>query len=275
VHGIWLQSILVVFFWAAAVATAPAQSLLFPPDYSSTSIVNAASQRPGRFAPNTLVTVYGLNLASVSWSISESNLFLGLIPTALPGDGAILNLGNIPMPLLFASPSQINFLIPPDFRPGARSFFLIRDVLRGPLVPLTISAAAPELFRIADSFVAATHPDGRIVNADNPARPGDIIVVYGTGFGPTLQQTSQSLSPTRPLEILRAADFVVRIAGKPLPPGSVFYVGLTPHFPGLYQVNLRVPPLEEPNPTIDVGIDGDFSLPGLRLAAINSATPTP
>jgi len=275
VHGIWLQSILVVFFWAAAVATAPAQSLLLPPDYSPASIVNAASQRPGRFAPNTLVTVYGLNLASISWSVSEANLFLGAIPTALPGDRGFLRLNNIPMPLLFASPSQINFLIPPGFRPGARSLDITRDLVRGPLIPITLSAAAPELFRMPDSFAAATHPDGRIVNAENPARPGGIIVVYGTGFGPFLQQDFQGLSPTRPLEIQRAADFVVRIAGIPLPPNSIFYVGVTPPFAGLYQINLRVPPLEEPNPTIEVGIDGDFSLPGLRLAAINSATPTP
>ena len=44
------------------------------------------------------------------------------------------------------------------------------------------SHSAPVLFS-TDGRVAATHADGSLITLDAPARPGEVIVVYGAGLG--------------------------------------------------------------------------------------------
>jgi uncharacterized protein (TIGR03437 family) len=52
----------------------------------------------------------------------------------------------------------------------------------------TIVRAAPGIFAQpvnGQSFAAATHEDGSPVTSDSPARKGELLTIYGTGFGPT------------------------------------------------------------------------------------------
>ena len=73
-----------------------------------------------------------------------------------------------------------------------------------------------------------------------PAKPGQVVTLYGTGFG----LTTPAIPP---------GDFVPSIArvtgntrvvlgGVELAPSDLLYAGVAPNSPGLYQVNLRIPP---------------------------------
>jgi uncharacterized protein (TIGR03437 family) len=85
-----------------------------------------------------------------------------------------------------------------------------------------------------------------LVTEDNPAVPGESIIVMGTGLGLTSPQPSdQGLesgepTPNSPFFTvpLVAADFVSSIAGNKTAP--IEFVGLMPGMVGVYQINLRL-----------------------------------
>lgn len=97
-----------------------------------------------------------------------------------------------------------------------------------------------------------THTDASLVSAQNPARPGEELTIYATGMGVTdpavrTGKVVRSAAPTKWPFIL---DFNFHTdagpskpASTPLPSGERIpsYVGLTPGFVGLYQVNFTVP----------------------------------
>src|SRR5581483_5491866 len=81
------------------------------PSYSTAGIVNAISYGPGPFAPNSVVTIFGSNLAYVSNPNQVyTNTSTSVLPTSL--DSVSVYVDNYPAPLLMVSQGQINFIIP-------------------------------------------------------------------------------------------------------------------------------------------------------------------
>jgi uncharacterized protein (TIGR03437 family) len=85
-----------------------------------------------------------------------------------------------------------------------------------------------------------------LVTEDNPAVPGESIIVMGTGLGLTspqpLDEGLESGKPTPPspyfLVPLVADDFVSSLAGGKT--AQVEFVGLMPGQVGIYQINLKL-----------------------------------
>ncbi len=259
---------------AALLATVGlAQSLLLRPEYSEASIVNAASGTLDRIAPNTILSIYGSNLAFQPWAISPKELLNPALPTATPGEDVIVSIDGVRMPLFYVSSRQINVLVHPEFSLGRRTLVISRGIVTGDPVRITLAREAPEIFRMPDGFAAATHTDGRVVNVDHPAEAGEVIVAYGTGFGPLRQEQRGVVVPTRPIEVTRFRDYRVKLNGEALPASSILYVGVTPGFAGLYQINFRLPEELPGNPTLEIGLDENWSMPDLRLFTTKIATP--
>lgn len=268
-----MTSILIVVLWAVAGIPATAQSLLLRPEYSTDSIASAASNKAGRVAPNTIISIYGVNLALSVWAISPQELLRGFLPTSTSGGAVYVQLQGRRLPLFFVSPQQINALIPPDVLPGTRGIEVYRELVAGPLVSLRVEPEAPELFRMPDGLVAATHADGRVVTEGEPAEEDEVVVVYGTGFGTLKVSEVGVVVPTRPSEVVRAREYRVRIDGEEQGPGAISYVGVTPGFAGLYQMNVRMPKPLAGNPRIEIGVGENWSAEDLRIATRKSATP--
>lgn len=268
-----MQIILIANLWAVIGEPVATQSLLTRPEYSEASITSAAGGEAGRIAPNSIISLYGKNLSQIVWAISPQDLSRGILPTATPFDAVYLQIQDRRIPLFYVSPTQINALIPPDVLPGMRRIQLSRDLLAGPVVTIAVAPEAPELFRMPEGFVAATHADGRVVTVEHPAEADEVIVAYGTGFGPLRFVEQGVLVPTRASEVVRAREFRVRLNGEELPGEALLYVGVTPGFAGLYQVNLRMPRVLEEHPRIEMGVGGNWSTGQLRVAARKSATP--
>jgi uncharacterized protein (TIGR03437 family) len=51
--------------------------------------------------------------------------------------------------------------------------------------PFQVTRNAPGLFQDAKSFGSLVHEDGSAVTTDSPAKRGELLTLYGTGFGPT------------------------------------------------------------------------------------------
>ncbi len=116
------------------------------PAYATASIVNSASNQGDQFAPNTLITIYGANLAYVSKAVAPADIQGGKLPTILPGTGVTVYINRIRTQIYYVSPNQINILVPSDFRPGKATLEIALDGVWGPAAAIELKAAAPALF---------------------------------------------------------------------------------------------------------------------------------
>ena len=92
----------------------------------------------------------------------------------------------------------------------------------------------------------------------SPAHSGDALVVYLTGGGAVQPTggawTTGALAPPGLSPV--TAQFSVTVGGLPAP---VAYLGLTPGFIGLYQLNVQVPALPAGNHTLVITENGKAS----------------
>ena len=232
------------------------------PFYTLDSVTHAATNQAGALAPNTIASLYGVNL---SWeTVAVKELKNGSqLPVTLPNAGVHVMIGGILAPLYYVSPTQVNFVTPAMLAPGRYDLELVRDGRSGPAVPVVIAAAAPGLFSY-QGWVLANRASGELVDPSNPAIPGEAIVVYGTGFGQTSPSLTDGLVPRTPTRIPDGVEIKVTLDGVDVSDG-VFYVGVTPGYAGLYQVNLKLPENVPPDPEIVVAIRGAASPPNVRL----------
>jgi uncharacterized protein (TIGR03437 family) len=124
---------------------------------------------------------------------------------------------------------------------------------------VTVEAATPSFFLyppvVDGGFIAARFNTGNAAVAPNgmftdqygpsrPAKPGDIIVLYGTGWGQTSLGLQAGQLAKEAAEVL--ANRTVSFGGIVMDPADVFYVGVTPQAAGLYQLAIRVPANAQP-----------------------------
>jgi uncharacterized protein (TIGR03437 family) len=74
-----------------------------------------------------------------------------------------------------------------------------------------------------------------------PAKPRDIIVLYGTGWGDTEAHLETGQLASEAAELLPEANHKITLGGIQLANGDVLYVGVTPEAAGLYQAVIRIP----------------------------------
>lgn len=235
------------------------------PSYTASSIANSASNTAGLYAPNTFISIYGTNLAYGTAAIGPDDLSAGMLPTALPGTGVRVLINSILADMYYASPTQVNALIPASLVPGPATIQVVYDALAGPPISVTLGAAAPALFQQDAQVVIATHGNGPLVTNASPAQPGETVVLYATGLGPTLPAAIPDRIAAAAAPIADLAGFQVLLNGVAVDPHQVLYAGVTPGFAGLYQINLQLPANTPSNPEIRIGFSTVMSPPGRIL----------
>jgi len=235
------------------------------PTYTAAGIVNAADNRAGPLAPNTLASLYGVRLSYVTASIGPDDIVGGVLPTVLPGTGVHVIVSNLPATIYYVSPDQINFLVPAILLPGKSIVQVVLDGHSGPAVVITLAAASPALFQLDAQNAVAVRPDGSVITPQAPAKPGDIVLLYATGLGQTLPPVpyGQLFDQAAPLEQL--ADFKLVLDGATAESGTVAYAGIAPGFAGLYQINVILPKSTKANPEIQIGFGKELSKSGIHL----------
>ena len=239
-----------------------------PPSFSSDSIVNSGNQSAASLAPNVIATIFGSNLAFSTAAVSYQDVVISEAPNTLAG--VKVTVGGLPAPLYYVSPAQINFVIPSGLLPGVADLIVFREGLASPKVSINLLDTAPALFLAPGrGSLAATHADGGVISDDAPARAGEIIVVYGTGLGLTEPRQIDGEIPRSAARIARMDRLRVLLDGEALPAESVYYAGITPGYPGLYQINLRLPEqMIKQDPELLVALNDQVSQNELRLRVI-------
>jgi uncharacterized protein (TIGR03437 family) len=234
------------------------------PNYTAAGIVNGASFQPG-LAPNTVVSIFGTNLAWNTQGLRPGDLAEGVMP---------ISLGNVevyfegwPAYLYYVSPLQINFLVPSSLRAGTFQFWVARQGTRGPIVTVTLQDVAPALFQASATTAIASHLDWSVVTSESPAAAGEIITLWATGLGGTNPELEDGVLPAGVQWLRQLTQFEVWINGAAVDPGAILYAGVAPGFAGLYQVDVRLPDPLPANPEIRVGLGGTMSPAGITLPA--------
>ncbi len=235
------------------------------PIYSAGSLVNSADNQPGWLAPNTIATLYGNYLAYNTVTVLSSDIGGGVLPTVLPSTGVRVLVNGLPGNPYYVSPTQINFLVPPNLLPGPATVQLIIDGLAGPPVQVQLGAAAPALYQLDQQTIIATMADGTLITSAASAQPGDVVVLYATGLGQSVPPVGYGELPTAAAPLQMLSIFQVLLDGNPVDPTGILYAGLAPGFPGLYQINVTLPAATGVNPEIRIAVGAAVSEAGLHI----------
>ena len=224
------------------VAVTLVLSATIPATPSITGVVNGASFTAGSMTPNTYVTIQGTNLASTTDTWNKS-IVGGALPTSL--SGVTVNFSNTPAYVSYISPTQINVLAPP-FAVGAVGVQVNNNGAFASSRTLGVAPESPAVFVLNGGQAIATRQDytyavknGTIAGlATTPAKPGDVLILWGTGFGftnPVALPGSVTPSDTTYSTVQSIAVTINNV------PATVYGAALAPGFAGLYQVAIQVP----------------------------------
>jgi uncharacterized protein (TIGR03437 family) len=213
------------------------------PTIESGGVQNGASFQPG-IVPNGWITVKGTNLSptTATW---ESAIVNGNLPTTLGGVG--VKVGGKDAYIYYVSPTQINALAP-DVGTGSMSVTVSTPTGTSAAFTATSNSLMPAFFLLPGNQAVATHIDGTLAIKNGtyagvttvPAKPGEYVILWGTGFGPTtppipvgkatpsgqIYSTSNTVSVT-----VNGASADVYGSTASLAPGSA----------GLYQLAVQIP----------------------------------
>jgi len=239
----------------AFVAKLNLGATLAGPSITSVAVANGGTD----IAQNAWIVIKGVSLvppttpaAGVIWS-SAPDFAQGRMPTQLGGVSVAVN-GKAAFVYFYCSAAtssvctsdQINVLTPLDSTLGPVPIVVTNNGTSTMAFTANMKSIAPAFLQFsAAGYVAATHADGALLGpttlypgASTPAQPGELIVVYGVGFGlPTTTLVNGSSTQSGPLPSLP----VCQIGGNA---AAVAFAGLIS--PGLYQFNLTVPSSAQP-----------------------------
>jgi uncharacterized protein (TIGR03437 family) len=130
--------------------------------------------------------------------------------------------------VLAAAPAQINFLVPAETPLGPATFEVRQGGQVAAAGQFQVTTAGPGLFvmnaALGSQPGAVLNQDYSLNSRDAAAARGSVLQIYGSGYGP--------------LNGSGAAEVEVWIAERP---AAILYSGPAPGFPGLWQINARVP----------------------------------
>jgi uncharacterized protein (TIGR03437 family) len=209
--------------------------LLTMPYLSPSGVTNSASYAAAGVSPGELVAIFGANISVPASGTVVNDAFAISI-----GNVQIL-FDGVPAPLLYVSTLQANAIVPYSVA-GKTSTTITLQVGSGSAamaVPVTL--AAPGLFTANESGtgqVSALNQDSTVNSAQNPAHPGDIIMLHGTGEG--------LISPTPPDGTISSAPTPVPVLSISVVIGNqqaqVVSAAEAPALPaGVIQINARIP----------------------------------
>jgi uncharacterized protein (TIGR03437 family) len=176
-----------------------------------------------------------------------------------------VTVNGVAAPLYYVGPGQINFVVPWGTDPGSPADVQVVKVSTGQLLAaslVSMNTVSPAIFvtRLLGQGIelaAVLNQDGSVNDPTHPAKRGDIISIFGTGQGPVTSPPADgdvpkngTVSATGNLRVIIGTDYTDQI---PLLPGEVRqpleFSGLSPQYPGMWQVNVKIPLSTAPGQT--------------------------
>ncbi|MEZ5353300.1 MAG: hypothetical protein R2762_11740 [Bryobacteraceae bacterium] len=216
-------------------ATAMAQPVV-------TSVLHAASY--GKAIPQgSIFAIFGTNIGPPTL-ISAPALPLG---TALGGTSIkftpVSGGAAVDAFMVYTSAVQVSGILPSSAAPGNYNVTVSYNGQTSAGVAVTVVARAFGMFTLSSSgsgpavLQNAVSSTELVVNQFTaPARPGQVMILYGTGLGAITVPDNNAPGAQ---DLLAAAGVKVIVGGRELTP---LYAGRSPGLPGVDQINFTLPP---------------------------------
>ncbi len=213
---------------------------------SERGVVNAASLLPGA-ADESWVSIFGTNLAATTRTWTPADFQDTLPPTSL--DGVSVTINGKAAYLQAVSPTRITVLSPADDSVGPVEVRVTNGNQTSDPAIVELLPLAPAFFlNEGGKHLLISEPEKSLISdpalmpvvkpEKTAAKPGETILIYGTGFGPTdpevplteITESDDEAKVVTPLTITIAGAAAEIISAK-LVPGAVH----------LYQFVVKVP----------------------------------
>ncbi len=236
--GVYNGSINIV--WGNGTLTVPViftvtASLGSPP--ATAAIVNAASEAPTSIAPGEVISLFGTGLgAAVNGLTLNAG---GKVATSLGGTQVLIN--GVAAPLIYASPSQLNVIVPYEVTGSTIANIQVQwGGLPSAEWGIPVAPSSPAIFTIPENGAgqaAVLNQDNSVNSSSNPAARGTVIQIYATGGGQT--SPASSTGSVAPAEANLTLPVTVTIGAAN---AQVVYAGNAPgEAEGVVQINAVVP----------------------------------
>jgi uncharacterized protein (TIGR03437 family) len=187
------------------------------------------------------VSIYGSDFTRLAYDDWNKSILNGQLPTEL--DGVSVTIGGKPAYVYAVTPGQINVQAP-DLIDGPVQ--VVVKTPGGSSVPIDTSTKLfnPAFFTFPGNQPVVTHLDYSIAAKNGtfsglttvPAKPGEVITLWGTGFGPTNPAVPAGQQPKVQAPPIQSA-VTVTLGGTQVPVlGSVLS-----GYAATYQVAIQVP----------------------------------
>jgi minor extracellular serine protease Vpr len=213
-----------------------------------TSVSDAAAGKTP-VAPGSYISLYGTGLSNYTdvddattdalasngtYSILPLHIDYVTVTFDVPSAGI-----SIPAGVTYVSPVQVNVQVPWELQgqSSAQVKVILDQDLFGNVVTVPIANTNPQMFTYGSDIAVAQDNNFNLITSSNPAKRGSpFIVMYVNGLGPVTNQPASgnpalgtSTTTTTPTVSFGGVN------------GNVLFAGLTPGFPGLYQINVAIP----------------------------------
>ena len=202
-------------------------------------VANAASGAT-TVAPGSLASIFGSQLAS---GLAQADS----VPLSNQIADVSVTVNNIPAPLLFVSPGQVNVQVPGAVPGGTATVVVTRGGVSSPPQSLQVGTVSPGVFASSQQGtlygVAVNFTDNTLAwpsaIAGHPASPGGIVTIYATGLGPVDSPVPDGHASSDKLR-LTTTPLTVLVGGMPVTVlGGA--AALSPQFVGVNQINIQLP----------------------------------
>jgi uncharacterized protein (TIGR03437 family) len=232
---------LLLLLLLAALITIPAAYA--QPVVNPGGVLNVASYAiPGLqnsdIAQGSMFVVFGQRLGPAA--LQQARSFP--LPTQLAGTSIRVTGGGVTADaiMIYTSAGQVAAILPSRIPPGEATITLTYNTQTSAPVRFRVARSSVGVFTrnqagsgpgIVQNYVSAT--DQPVNALTDVARPGQVMILWGTGLGPV------DFDESRPPEV-RDLDInlEVLVAGKS---ARVLYKGRSPQFPGIDQINFELP----------------------------------
>ncbi len=237
----------------AAVALAACCALVAQtPSINSGGIIDAASSSVGRpISAGNIVSIYGTNLAS-QVALADS------VPLSTSLSNVSVSFNGINAALQFVAPGQINAQIPWNVLPagqnGTVNAVVTSNGRSSAPEPVVVNQFGPGVYQatvggVQHAFaINATDPTSQRYGSFAaqtgsvgsypafPAQVNDILLIYAGGLGAVDTPMATGAAPTTTVNTTTRPTVLINNV-----PAGFLFAGLSPGYPGVYQVNIRVP----------------------------------
>jgi uncharacterized protein (TIGR03437 family) len=205
---------------------------------------SAATMTGAPLVQGEIVSLFGAGLGPQSPAVGQpgtDNRFPNLL------GGTQVTFDGIPAPLLYASDTQINAIVPWTLTgSSATKVCVFFQSVATNCTMASLTGAAAGIFQLASGYAAVINQDGTINSLDNPAHAGSTVYLYATGLGPlSPPPTDGSIVPlalptqTDPVEVVFTTG---QGSSQRHEIGQVLHTGPAPlEVAGLFQVDLKIP----------------------------------